>query len=131
MATNNRRGDPAAVGGITIVKPQPVWTNNDHSPRNPLANAAALGARRLAAGVFLWSRRSDSDQLESLADQIRQIWREAMGEGDYAAGDSMLFPGSPHGRTQAEIAEEALSLKEIGEFLLSLALDILSRLGKC
>ena len=88
---------------------------------NPLATAAAVGGA-VAAGVFLWSRRTQiSFQLGSLADQIGE-WREGMtfdsdmtadgigsGESFVAASSSGRSP-----RTQAEIAEEALTLKETG-----------------
>ena len=91
---------------------------------NPLATAAAVGGA-VAAGVFLWSRRNQiSDQIGNLADQISE-WRHKMGsERNFAAeatptGESFIgtsgsrTPGG--GRTQAEIAEEALTLKETGE----------------
>ena len=60
---------------------------------NPLAAAAAIGSA-VAAGVFLWSRRNQiSDQIDDVADRLS------------SGSDS---------RTQAEIAEEALTLKETG-----------------
>jgi hypothetical protein len=69
---------------------------------NPLATAAALGGA-VAAGVFLWSRRNQiSDQIGDLADQISE-WREGS-EGDFGEG-----------RSQAQISEEALTLKETGK----------------
>ena len=88
---------------------------------NPLATAAAVGTA-VAAGVFLWSRRNQiSDQIGGLADHVNE-WREGTaGSGELASEDF-----SPSGRTessqgpartQAEIAEEALTLKQIGENL--------------
>ncbi len=76
---------------------------------NPLATAAAVGGA-VAAGVFLWSRRNQiSDQIGNLADQIAE-WREGMGSGgDFATEDTRS------GRSQAEISEEALTLKETGK----------------
>lgn len=76
---------------------------------NPLATAAAVGGA-VAAGIFLWSRRNQiSEQIEYLAYQINE-WREGMN----ANGDGpSAIPSSA--RTQSEIAEEALTLKEIGE----------------
>ena len=81
----------------------------------PLSAAVAVGGA-VAAGVFLWSRRSQiSDQIGSLSDQVSG-WREGRSGDDdpskmvadansYSRGES---------RTQAEIAEEALTLKQIG-----------------
>jgi len=83
---------------------------------NPLTAAVAAGGA-VAAGVFLWSRRNQiTDQLGYLSDQISE-WRDATGEEDFAEGDSSgrgFTANSRSGRTQSEIAEEALTLKEIG-----------------
>jgi hypothetical protein len=90
---------------------------------NPLSTAAAVGDA-VAAGLFLWSRRNQiSDQIGNLADQISG-WREGPRSSDeissgsntpgasfLAAADSSARGG---GRTP-EIAEEALTLKEIGQ----------------
>ena len=74
---------------------------------NPLATAAAVGGA-VAAGVFLWARRNQiSDQIGTLADQISDR-RES-----FMAGSA--FDAGGESRTQAEIAEEALTLKELGE----------------
>ena len=74
---------------------------------NPLAAAAAVGGA-VAAGVFLWARRDQiSDQIGALAEQISDRRESFMaGSGSEAGSD---------GRTQAEIAQEALTLKELGE----------------
>lgn len=76
---------------------------------NPLATAAAVGGA-VAAGVFLWSRRNQiRDQISDLADQIGH-WREGTG----SSGDlSTSHDGET--RSQTEIAEEALTLKETGQ----------------
>jgi hypothetical protein len=128
MATRNRggsRGSNRSRGG----------RNNNPEGRNqysgivsavrdkPFATAAAVGGA-VAAGVFLWSRRNQiSDQIGNLADQIGE-WRDSMGsEGDFAgedtvAGGSFMANSGSAGRerrTQAEISEEALTLKEIGK----------------
>jgi hypothetical protein len=83
---------------------------------NPLATAAAIGGA-VAAGLFLWSRRNQiSDQIGNLADQIGE-WREGIASDDGFTGEDL---GSDERasrrprRTQAEIAEEALTLKETG-----------------
>jgi len=87
---------------------------------NPFATAAVVGGAA-AAGIFLWSRRNQiSEQIGELADQISE-WRNRMGsDDDFAADDSLS--GGPStsrsrndNRSQAEIAEEALTLKEIGK----------------
>ena len=84
--------------------------------QSPFATAAAVGGA-VAAGVFLWSRRNQiSDQIENLSDQLSD-WREgvttdgASGSGNAYAGTSAAPGGN---RSQAEIAQEALSLKETG-----------------
>ena len=74
----------------------------------------------VATGVFLWSRRNQiSDQLENLADQIGE-WRGSPASGgDMAIEDSSpseAFASNPGSRrSQAEISEEALTLKETGQ----------------
>ena len=90
---------------------------------NPLSTAAAVGGA-VAAGVFLWSRRNQvSDQIGNLADRVSG-WREGMQSGGTASrssssGESLVAAADTsargEGRTQAEIAEEALTLKEIGQ----------------
>ena len=85
----------------------------------PLVTATAVGGA-VAAGVFLWSRRNQiSDQLENLADQIGG-WREGRATGsDMAIEDSSpsdAFASNPGTRrSQADISEEALTLKETGK----------------
>jgi len=128
MATNNRggnRGGNRSRGG----------RNNNPEGRNqysgvtgtvreyPIATAAAVGGA-VAAGVFLWSRRNQiSDQISSLADQISD-WRDGLGSDSEFAGEetgssepfiASSGPGSrgrSGRRSQAEISEEALTLKE-------------------
>ena len=89
---------------------------------NPLAAAAAVGGA-VAAGVFLWSRRNQiSDQIGSLSEQISE-WRDGLSSGDdFASQDSssgqgfMAQPTRRSGRkTQGEISEEALTLKQTGK----------------
>ena len=113
MATNNggtRRGGNRTRGGRNN-NPE---GRNQHSGLigasrdNPLTAAAVVGGA-VAAGVFLWSRRNQiSDQLGDLADRISDL-RDGMGS-DGALGSG----ASSDTRTQAEIAEEALTLKETG-----------------
>ena len=67
----------------------------------PIASAAvAAGAAGVAAaGAFLWSRRDRlGDMVHSGMDRLSELKAERMG----------------HSRTQEEIAEEALTLKETG-----------------
>ena len=90
---------------------------------NPLAAAAAVGGA-VAAGVFLWSRRNQiSDQIGNLSDQISG-WRDGFrSDSDFASGDDTdteNFIASPRRRgsarkSQSEIAEEAMTLKETGK----------------
>ena len=91
---------------------------------NPLAAAAAIGGA-VAAGVFLWSRRNQiSDQIGSLSDQFSE-WREGQdgdsqftpeesgsGGGSFMANSNSRLGGR---KSQAEISEEALTLKETGK----------------
>jgi hypothetical protein len=98
------------------------WT--DTAKDRPFATAAAAAAA-VGAGVFLWSRRNQiTDQLSNLSDQISE-WREGMSSDssfEGSSGDSfMASSGSGSSarrggrRTQTEIAEEALTLKETGK----------------
>jgi len=89
---------------------------------NPIAAAAAVGGA-VAAGVFLWSRRNQiSDQIGSLSDQISE-WRDNWQSGSEFGADedttTESFIASPRRRggrkSQSEIAEEALTLKETGK----------------
>lgn len=88
---------------------------------NPLAAAAAVSGA-VAAGLFLWSRRNQiSDQISDLAEQISD-WREnssadAGYDSDYEEAQDGFIEHSgssadDDGRTQVDIAHEALALKE-------------------
>ena len=125
MATNNRSGNRGRRGKNNNPEGRNQYSGMMSTARdNPFATAAAVGGA-VAAGVFLWSRRNQiSDQIGNLADQISE-WREGMGsEGDLAAeetaaGESLMASSGSRtrraGRSQAEIAEEALTLKETGK----------------
>lgn len=127
MATNNRGGSRSGNRGRTGRNNNPEGRNQysgmmSTARDNPLATAAAVGGA-VAAGVFLWSRRNQiSDQIGNLTDQISE-WREGMAsEGDLTAQDtteSFMASSKPRGRggrrTQSEISEEALTLKETGK----------------
>jgi hypothetical protein len=125
MATNNKRGNR---GGNRGRNNNPEGRNqysglSGRARENPLAAAAAVGGA-VAAGVFLWSRRNQiSDQIGNLSDQISE-WRDGFDSGDdnfSGAEDtaSESFVASPRRRgtrrTQSDIAEEALTLKETGK----------------
>jgi hypothetical protein len=114
------------------------WGMMEMVRERPIAAAAtAVGAA--AAGLFLWSKRTQiSDQLSSLSDQIGE-WTSNMrssdesdlgmsgastgasrsGAGASASGNrrssARSSDTSGSGKTQAEIAEEALTLKETGK----------------
>jgi len=83
----------------------------------PFTAAAAVGGA-VAAGVFLWSRRNQiTDQIGKLGDQIN-TWRdEFLSEQNPAKPEPfMAKPAKRSGKkSQAQIAEEALTLKETGE----------------
>jgi hypothetical protein len=105
---NNPEGRNQYSGGVM-----------DMARERPVA-AAAAAAAAVGAGVFLWSRRSQiSDQLGQLSDQIGE-WRDSMSSGDdftdESASQGFMAQPSRRGRnkSQAEISEEALTLKETG-----------------
>ena len=126
MATNNRGGTRGGnrrgsrnnnPEGRNQYSSGVVSTARD----NPIATAAAVGGA-VAAGVFLWSRRNQiSDQISNLADQISE-WREGTGsDTDFTSEDSsepFLASSSSRSRgrkNQAQLSEEALTLKETGK----------------
>ena len=98
----------------------------DTARDRPIA-AAATAAAAVGAGVFLWSKRNQiSEQLSNLSDQISD-WTETMRSSDQGsefddATEAAAFPTSSSKPTssrssrksQREIAEEALTLKETG-----------------
>jgi hypothetical protein len=130
MATNNRGGNR---GGNRSRNNNPEGRNQysgwtDTAMERPFTTAAAA-AMAVGAGVFLWSRRNQiSDQLSSLNDQISE-WREGMSSGDSfgsddsSSGSFIASSGSGSNnarrggsnRSQSEISEEALTLKETGK----------------
>ena len=119
MATNNRggnRGGNSRRKGSNNNNPE---GRNQYS-RSPLATAATVGGA-IAAGVFLWSRRNQiSEQIGEVSERISD-WRDGMASDGEDSGSAVSFGGSSSAdasggqRTQAEIAEEALTLKEIGQ----------------
>ena len=116
MATKNRGGNRSE--NRTNRNNNPNGRNQYSGVRGALRDkpftAAVAAGGAVAAGVFLWSRRNQiTDQLGNLSDQIaeRRVGTEA--EQDFASSDSFTA-NSPSGRTQREIAEEALTLKETG-----------------
>jgi hypothetical protein len=124
MAANNRGGNQGGNRGGNNR-----GQNNNPEGRNqysgwtetakdrPFATAAAAAAA-VGAGVFLWSRRNQiSDQLSNLSDQIGE-WRDGMSSGSSGSDSFMGSSGMSGGRgqrTQSEISEEALTLKETGK----------------
>ena len=128
MATNNRGGNRGRNRGGNRGRNNNPEGRNQYSGmmgtarENPLAAAATIGGA-VAAGVFLWSRRNQiSDQISNLSDQISD-WREGWSSGDEfgTAQDPTeeSFISSPRKRgsrkSQSEIAEEAMTLKETGK----------------
>ena len=110
MATNNRGGNRGRSGRNNNPAGHNQydrgWT--DTARERPLAAAAAVGGA-VAAGLFLWSKRTQiSDQIASLSDQISE-WREGMQSGD--GGEGFMAQRD----SQSDIAEEALTLKSTGK----------------
>lgn len=80
----------------------------DLARERPLT-AAAVTAGAAAAGLFLWSKRTQiSDQLSNLSDQVSE-WSQNIRSGEVSA----FFSGDS--RDQSDIAEEALTLKSTGK----------------
>lgn len=126
MATNNRGGNRGGNRGRNRGRNNNPEGRNQYSGwtstarENPLATAAAVGGA-VAAGVFLWSRRNQiSEQIGNLSDQISE-WREGFQsdefESDDMAPDSFMASQRSRGgrKSQAQISEEALTLKETGK----------------
>jgi hypothetical protein len=126
--SNNRGGNRGGNRGRNNNNPEGRNQYSGLTARaldNPVATAAAVGGA-VAAGVFLWSRRNQiSDQISNLSDQISE-WRDGWQSGDdFAASDDTTtesFIASPRRRSgstgrksQSDIAEEALTLKETGK----------------
>ena len=112
MATNNRgtnqRGNRRATARNNNPEGRNQYSGVMGTARdNPLKTAAVVGSA-VAAGLFLWSRRNEvSDQIARITDQISE-WRDNMGS------ESTAVPDGTTSRSQVEIAEEALTLKETG-----------------
>jgi hypothetical protein len=123
MASNNRGGNRGRNRGRNN---NPEGRNQysgvmGTARENPFAAAAAVGGA-VAAGVFLWSKRNQlSEQIGNLSDQISD-WREGSGTSEFGSDDDTTtdsFIASPRRRggrkSQSEIAEEAMTLKETGK----------------
>jgi hypothetical protein len=88
-----------------------------------LKKAAALGGAA-AVGALVWSRRDQiGAQISKLAQGMGGRGRGTEGSDEIAAqgttGETFTVPAAPRsssgGRSQAEIAEEALTLKQTGQ----------------
>ncbi len=103
------------------------YSNNnwlDSARDRPLTAAAAVGGA-VAAGVFLWSRRNQiSEEIGRLGEQIGE-WRDSMqSDGPFqqaSTGDTTGFIATSTkakrgkgNKSQREIAEEAMTLKDSG-----------------
>jgi hypothetical protein len=84
--------------------------------------AAGMAAAAVGAGVFLWSKRNQiSEQISNLSDQFSE-WSQNTGSGSSDEFESDDTAGLATGRStnrgsrksQSEISEEALTLKETG-----------------
>jgi hypothetical protein len=112
MAADTRKGGRAKSG-----RGKSGTTRN-----NKLAKAAVLGGA-VAAGALVWSRRDQvGAQIGKLAEGIGSRGRGTEAGDDFAAAGTTaetftVVPepqSASRGRSQAEIAEEALTLKETG-----------------
>jgi hypothetical protein len=121
MARNsNRAGSRGSRNNNPSGKNQYSGGWTDSVTDRPIAAAAAIGSA-VAAGVFLWSRRNQiTDQLSNLSQQISD-WREGMGSDDDATSDDdtggsfmARSSGKGSGKSQSQVAEEALTLKSTG-----------------
>ena len=83
----------------------------------PFTAAAAVGGV-VAVGVFLWSKRNQiSDQISGLSEQISE-WRDGLrADGNATENQSFIARPAKRGKrkSQSDIAEEALTLKETGK----------------
>lgn len=126
MAASNRRGNRAGTRRSSSRNKNRERANQyrgvmSTTRQSAFATAAAVGGA-VAAGVFLWSRRNQlSERIGNLTDQIAD-WRERMrasGDSDEGNGPDQSLGSSSEsqseGRTQVEIAQEALTLKQLGE----------------
>ena len=119
MATNNRKRAPRSNNGRKTNNPK--GRNQRDNARTESAKdrplAAAIGAAAaVGAGMFLWSRRNlISDQISKLAEQVSEARESGGWASDDATDDTDGGTAARgDGRSQAEIAQEALTLKEIG-----------------
>ena len=129
MATNNRGGNRGGSRSKRGRNNNPQGHNQyssgwmDTRARAARCTAAAAVGGAVAAGVFLWSRRNQiSDQIGNLSDQISE-WREGSSSttsdghrNRHRELHGQLDPEPPRQRkSQSDIAEEALTLKETGK----------------
>jgi hypothetical protein len=85
MAKNNRGGINSSRNNNPSGKNQYSGGVMDLARERPVA-AAAVAAGAAAAGLFLWSKRSQiSDQMSNLSDQLGQ-WTENMRSGSSGDG---------------------------------------------
>jgi len=123
MATSNRGGNRGRGRNNNPEGRNQYSSWTDTARDRPFA-AAATAAAAVGAGVFLWSRRNQiSDQLSNISDQLSE-WREGMSSsgddlGSQGSGTEESFMAQPSRRggrkTQTQLAEEALTLKETGK----------------
>jgi hypothetical protein len=120
MPSNSNRGGRSNSGS----------RNNNPSGRNQYSSggvmelarerpftAAATAVGAAAAGLFLWSKRSQiSDQISNLSDQLGE-WTENMrgGSEDWTSGGTSSSGTSSSGQSQSDISAEAMTLKSTGK----------------
>ena len=114
MARNNNRGTSNRSTSNRGGNNNPTGRNQysggvmDMARDRPMA-AAAVAAGAAAAGLFLWSKRSQiSDQLSNLSDQIGE-WREG-----WANGGSTSFSDDTAGATSSSSSTGQRGMSETG-----------------
>jgi outer membrane murein-binding lipoprotein Lpp len=99
------------------------YGGRENTGRPSLLTRAVVFGGAAAAGALLWSRRDQlSGQIRKLSDEINGLRQGRETDGDFAAqgtsGETFAVSAGSRtvggGRSQAEIAEEALTLKATG-----------------
>ena len=111
--TRTRSGERTRTSG----KPAEQHRLANQARQSRLKAALALGGA-VAAGLFLWSRRSSvSDRFNETGEQLGDLRENAGAERQDPGpnvGQEAPQPRRRARRSQADIAQEALTLKQLG-----------------
>ena len=111
--TRTRSGERTSTSG----QPAEQRRLANQARQSRLKAALALGGA-VAAGLFLWSRRSSvSDRFNETGEQLGDLRENAGAERQDLGpnvGQEAPKPRRRSRRSQAEIAQEALTLKQLG-----------------